>query len=123
MEIEFINRIIKISLIVAGVIFIVMILLVDFPTALGFLAGTLWGCLNLFLLKHLIQNLLVIGTRSYLKIYTIVGLKFPLLYLVGYGLLRIKELPILSLVMGFSFIFVMIFLKGLGLLLTQKTQS
>jgi hypothetical protein len=44
-------------------------------------------------------------------------LKFPLLYLVGYLLLKSSLFPVLSLVVGFTLIFAVIVLKALGRLL------
>ena len=90
---------------------------------LGIFAGAVWGCVNLFFIKQLVQNWLIVGSKDYLKIYTILGIKFPLLYLAGYGLLRIKYLPPLNILLGFSLIFLVIFLKGLGRLFLEKAQT
>lgn len=123
MELEFINRVIKTTLILAGVALIAVGFYYGLPYGLGIFAGAVWGCVNLFFLKQLVRNWLVVGPKDHLKIYTILGIKFPLLYLAGYGLLRIKYLPPLNLLLGFSLIFLVIFLKGLGRLFLEKSQA
>ena len=123
MELEFINRVIKTTLILAVIALIAVGFYYGLPYGLGIFAGAMWGCLNLFFIKQLVQNWLTLAPKDYLKIYTILGIKFPLLYLAGYGLLRIKYLPPLNLILGFSLIFLVIFLKGLGRLVLEKTQA
>ena len=112
MGIEFVSNVIRITLLLAGMCFAVG-LFYNLPYGSGIAAGAIWGCVNVFLLKHLFQNCLVLGPRDYVKVYTISFIKFPLLYLAGYGLLCISYFPILSLLLGFSLIFVAIFLRGL----------
>ncbi len=123
MELEFINRVIKTTLILAVVAWIAVGFYYGLPYGLGIFAGAVWGCVNLFFLKQLVRNWLVVGPKDHLKIYTILGIKFPLLYLAGYGLLKIKYLPALNLLLGFSLIFAVIFLKGLGRLFLEKSQT
>ncbi len=123
MELEFINRVIKVTLILAVAVLIAVGFYYGLPYGSGIFAGAVWGCVNLFFIKQLVQNWLISGPKDYLRIYTILGIKFPLLYLAGYGLLKIKQLPPLNLMLGFSLIFLVIFLKGLGRLFLQKTQT
>jgi len=123
MELEFINRVIKTTLILAVLVLIVVSFYYGLPYGLGIFAGAIWGCVNLFFLKQLVRNWLVVGPKDHLKIYTILGIKFPLLYLAGFGLLKIYYVPPLSLLLGFSLIFAVIFLKGLGRLFLEKTQT
>jgi len=123
MELEFINRVIKTTLILAVIALIAVGFYYGLPYGLGIFAGAVWGCVNLFFLKQLVRNWLVAGPKDHLKIYTILGIKFPLLYLAGFGLLKIKYLPAFNLLLGFSLIFVVIFLKGLGRLFLEKSQA
>jgi len=123
MGLEFINRVIKITLILAAVILVLVSFYYGVAYGLAIFAGSVWGCLNLYFLKQLVQNWLTLGPRDYLKIWTILGLKFPILYAAGFGLLKIKYLPPLNLLLGFSLIFAVIFLKGLGRVFLEKTQS
>lgn len=112
MGIEFVSNVIKITFFLAATCF-AFCLFFDPSFGSGIAAGATWGCVNLFLLKHLVQNWLVLGPRDYIRVYTVSFIKFPLLYLAGYGLLTISYFPILSLLLGFSLIFVAIFLRGL----------
>lgn len=114
MEIEFVNRVIKVTLILAGITFAIISFYYGLPYGLAILAGAGWGCVNLYFLKQLISNWLTLEPRDHLKIWTIMGIKFPILYLAGFGLLKIKYLPALNLLLGFSLILAVIFLKGLG---------
>jgi hypothetical protein len=123
MELEFINRVIKTAFILAVIALIAVGFYYGLPYGLGIFAGAVWGCVNLFFLKQLVRNWLVAGPKDHLKIYAILGIKFPLLYLAGFGLLKIKYLPALNLLLGFSLIFAVIFLKGLGRLFLEKSQA
>ena len=122
MEIEFINRVIRVALILAALSLVVVGFYYGLPSGLGVFVGAVWGCINLYFLKQLVKNTLTLEQKDYLKIYTILGIKFPLLYLAGYGLLKIKYLPALILLLGFSLIFGVVFLKGLGRVFLEKNQ-
>ena len=114
MGIEFIYRTIKTTLILAALIFVVATIYYDFKIGLGILVGAGWGCLNLYFLTNLIQGALDPEKPNKRKIFLIVLFKFPLLYLLGYFILRLKYFPVVSLLSGFTLIFVVIFLKALG---------
>jgi hypothetical protein len=120
MDLKFVDQVIKGSLLLASICFILEGLLVNLPFGIGVFAGAFWGCINLFLLRHLLQNWLIIDSYNSVKLYTLLGLKFPLLYLLGYGLLQL--FPTLSLILGFSTILVVIFLNGLNMLINQNSQ-
>jgi len=114
MGIEFIIRVIKTSLIVSAVAFLCVTFYYDFKFGSGILAGTLWSCLNLYFLANLIKEALNPEKPKKSKIILIVSVKFPLLYLLGYLILRLDYFPVLSLLSGFTLIFVVVFLKALG---------
>jgi len=122
MKLEFISRVIKVTLIVAVICLVVVGFYYGLSYGLGIFAGAVWGCVNLYLIKQVVGNTLTLEQKDYLKIFTILGIKFPLLYLAGYGLLKIKYLPALNLLLGFSLIFGVIFLKGLGRVFLEKNQ-
>lgn len=112
---EFIHRVIKTSLVVVALGFIFVTVYYDFKFGTGILVGTIWGCLNLYFLTNLITE--IFSPEKEIRkgrIILIVLVKFPLLYLVGYVLLIIKYFPALSLVSGFTLIFLVMFLKALG---------
>ncbi|KPJ64835.1 hypothetical protein AMJ44_12045 [candidate division WOR-1 bacterium DG_54_3] len=112
---EFIHRVIKTSLVVAVLGFLFVTVYYDFKFGAGILVGTIWGCLNLYFLTNLITEIFSPDKEVRKgKVILIVLVKFPLLYLVGYVLLIIKYFPAVSLVSGFTLIFVVMFLKALG---------
>jgi hypothetical protein len=112
---EFINRVIKTSLVVSALGFLFVTVYYNFKFGAGILMGTLWGCANLYFLTNLITEIFSPGKEVRKgKVILIALVKFPLLYLVGYVLLIIKFFPPISLVSGFTLIFLVMFLKALG---------
>ncbi|MDH4223901.1 MAG: hypothetical protein OEV55_10235 [candidate division Zixibacteria bacterium] len=114
MGLEFIYRIIRTSLIVAVLFFLFISVYHNFPFGLGLLLGTVWGCLNLFFITQLIIEAVSLKKPSKGKIILILLVKFPLLYFAGYFFLRLKYFPAESLLVGFTLIFAVTFLKALG---------
>jgi hypothetical protein len=114
MGIEFINRVIKTSLVVSVIIFVCVTFYYDFKFGSGILVGTGWSCLNLYFLANLIKEALNPQKPKKTKVTLIILVKFPLLYLLGYLILRLNYFPVLSLLSGFTLIFLVIFLKALG---------
>jgi hypothetical protein len=112
---EFIHRVIKTSLIVAVLGFLFVTVYYNFRFGAGILVGAVWGCANLYFLTNLITEIFSPGKEVRKgKVILIVLVKFPLLYLIGYVLLIIKYFPVVSLVLGFTLIFLVMFLKALG---------
>ena len=115
MGVEFIHRVIKTSLVLAVLGFLFVTVYYDFKFGAGILAGTVWGCLNLLFLTRLITEVFTPGEEVKKgKVIIIALVKFPLLYLCGYVLLKIDYFPAISLLSGFTLIFVVMFLKALG---------
>lgn len=123
MDHKLISNILILSTILAFSAFLAAGFYTNFFDAFGILAGTGWGCLNFFFLKKLLQEWLKIDSRDFLKFYTMIAIKFPLLYLIGYGVLRWKLFPILNLLLGFSLIFIAIFMLGIGTFFSSKRVS
>ncbi|MFQ6002784.1 MAG: hypothetical protein ACE5KJ_03475 [Candidatus Zixiibacteriota bacterium] len=112
---EFIHRVIKTSLVVAALGFLFVTVYYNFKFGAGILVGTIWGCLNLYFLTNLITEIFSPNQQVRKgKVVLIVLVKFPLLYFVGYVLLIIKYFPAMSLISGFTLIFLVMFLKALG---------
>jgi hypothetical protein len=123
MGIEFIHRVIKTSLIVAALIFLFAVFYYRFDYASGIFVGCGWGCVNLFFLTNLITETTSLEGINRKRVLLLVLLKFPLLYVSGYFLLRIKYFPVTSLLVGFTLIFVVILLKALGKILISGGQT
>jgi hypothetical protein len=114
MGLEFINRIIRTSLIVSALTFLFVAVYRNFPFGLGMFLGTAWGCLNLFFITQLVVEAFSLKKPNKGKLTLILLVKFPLLYYAGYILLRLRYLPVESLLIGFTLIFAITFLKALG---------
>jgi hypothetical protein len=115
MGVEFIHRVIKTSLVVAVLGFLFVTVYHDFRFGAGVLAGAIWGSLNLLFLTHLITEVFSPGREvRKRKVILIALVKFPLLYAAGYLLLRIDYFPAESLLIGFTLLFVVMFLKAMG---------
>ena len=115
MGVEFIHRVIKTSLVLAVLVFLFVTVYYSFRFGAGILVGALWGCLNLLFLTNLITEVFTPGKEVRKgKIILIAVVKFPLLYAAGYVLLWIKYLPAESLLIGFTLLFVVMFLKAMG---------
>jgi hypothetical protein len=117
MGIEFIYRIIRTSLIVAVLSFLFISVYYSFPFGLGLFLGTVWGCLNLFFITQLIIEAVSLKKPNKGKVILILLVKFPLLYFAGYILLWLRYFSAESLIIGFTLIFAVTFLKALGRLL------
>jgi hypothetical protein len=115
MGIEFIHRVIKTSLVLAVLGFLFVTVYYNFRFGGGILAGAIWGCLNLLFLTNLITQVFSPGKEVRKgKIVLIAVVKFPLLYAAGYLLLWVKYFPAESLLVGFTLLFLVMFLKAMG---------
>ena len=115
MGVEFIHRVIRTSLVLAALGFLFVTVYYDFEFGGGILAGAIWGCLNLLFLTRLITEIFSPGQEIRKgKIILIAVVKFPLLYAAGFLLLKITYFPPVSLVIGFSLLFLVMFLKAMG---------
>jgi len=117
MGLEFITRVVKTSVIVSLIQLPFVAIYFDYRYGLGILLGCLWGVVNLHFLRSVVVCYTKLSGRSKRQLLLLLLLKFPLLYLVGYLLLKSSLFPVLSLVVGFTLIFAVILLKALGRLL------
>jgi len=120
MKIDFIHQIIKSTLILAALGFLINAFYFGVWDGLALLFGACWGCANLWIIKNLIQNLFL-SEKNYLKILAVLGLKFPVLYLTGFLLLNTGYLSPTNVLIGFSLIFLVILSQSLWNLIPKKT--
>lgn len=120
MNLNFINEVIKLSLILAFISLIIVSFFLDLSYGAGVLIGAIWGVFNLLCIKQVIVNTMTPGEKDVAKIFIGLGIKFPILYLTGFGLLKISYLPSISLLIGFSLIFFIILIKGLDKILRNQ---
>jgi hypothetical protein len=111
MNLEFIDRVIKTSLILIAIVFPFAALYVKLSFAISMLFGCLWGCANLFLIRVLVTKTLGAKIKSKFWIIAIIFVKFPLLYFFGYLLLKWTYLSPYGLLLGFTAIFIVTVLK------------
>lgn len=109
---EFIDRVIKTSIVFSLLASIFLAAYIRISFAVSFIFGCLWGCANLFLLKILVIRLIVHEPRKNIKmIMAILFVKFPILYLAGYLLVKWPYLSVYGLLWGFSAILIVTLLK------------
>ena len=114
MGLDFINRIIRTSLILAALQYPFVALYVGWQMALGIMLGCAWGAVNLVFIKYIIVALITPNKASKRRIMILAAIKFPLLYAIGYLLLKVGYFTPMSLLIGFTMIFLVTFLKALG---------
>lgn len=114
MGLEFITRIIRTTLILAGVLLVFGAFYYDVNEALGWFVGAVWGVLNLYFIKNLITEVLTPEETRKPVALVFALFKFPVLYVVGYFLLASGWFTPASLLIGFSLMFGVALLKVVG---------
>ncbi len=121
MGIDFINRVAKTSFILSLIQFPFTAVYWSFQNASGIFIGCLWGAANILLIKYIITGLLTPKPSSSKRKMLILGfIKFPLLYGIGFLLLEIGYFSAISLLIGFTIIFLVALLKALGIYLIDN---
>jgi hypothetical protein len=86
--------------------------------ALAFLSAGVWGLVNMLFIKTTIEALIKPGKVDKIAVFGLLVIKFPVLYLSGYGLLSFGRFEAPYLLAGFSLFFVVVALKAVGRALT-----
>ncbi|MBA2727829.1 MAG: hypothetical protein H0U49_06630 [Parachlamydiaceae bacterium] len=102
MKLKFIDQVIKVTFLFALFIFLALWNDNQFYEGLGIFCGAAWGSVNLLLIKHLLEKFLFTTGKNEWKNYFLLGVKFPLLYFIGYILLSIEDFSAYALMSGFS---------------------
>jgi hypothetical protein len=121
MKLEFIESVLKTSLYLSIFCFLAVFFMVGLPEASSIFAGGLWGSLNLFVIKQLCENILIGKYKEPIKLLFLFGIKCPVLYAIGFGLLKIKYFDFMYLVLGFSLLIVSILVAGVGNLFRKSS--
>jgi hypothetical protein len=108
---DFINRVIKTSLILAIIVFPFLAVYVRVSFAVAYLLGCIWACLNFLGIKFLVLQLISPEPTKKAIIALLIFLKFPLIYFLGYLLVIWDFTPIYGLAWGFTSIFAVTVLK------------
>jgi hypothetical protein len=119
----FIDRSLKTTCLVLLIFFPFGIYYLGFYASLAILSGGIWAILNLILITFLVQNTLHPHGVETGKAIALAFIKFPLLYLGGFFLLKIPQFEALHLMIGFSGLLVIIILKLMGRLFTGMDKN
>lgn len=114
MDLKFIDRVIKATLVLAVIFFPLLSVYIGVNIGVSVLFGAIWGSLNLLAIKYLVVFLVPGPQRNTVLGIIILFVKLPVLYLIGYFLITWKYLSIPGLLWGFSAIFLVALLKVLG---------
>ena len=114
MGLEFITRTLRTS----GIVLLISLLFGVYyfgplPTV-AFFSGGVWGMLNLMFLSALVRVAIRPGGADVASTVVWMIIKFPLLYVSGYALLKIPRFDIVPLVLGFTLVIGVIILKAVG---------
>lgn len=123
MNLEFVNRIIKTSLILAGIMFPFLAIYLRVSFAAAYLLGCLWACLNLIAIKFLITQIITPNPKNKVFIILFMFVKFPVIYFLGYLLVVWSYPPIYGLLWGFSSILIVTLLKVVSRAILQKSSN
>jgi hypothetical protein len=113
-DIKFVDRVIKTTLVLAAVLFPFFALYIRMSFALSVLFGAVWGSLNLWAIKMVVVSLSPGPKNSLIWGLIILFFKLPVLYFIGYLLVTWDYLYIGGLLWGFSGILIVALLKVLG---------
>jgi len=114
MDLALLGRVRK-SSIIAGVFFAIpFATYFGLQASVGWLAGIGWSLLNLHFITSLTQNVLTVENRDIRRILIGLAIKFPVLYLTGFLLLRNQNFPVIWLMAGFTWPFFVLVLKAFG---------
>lgn len=114
MGLEFIDRVIKTTLVFAVLAAPFLMLYFGISLGLSVLIGGLWGVLNLLAIKYIILSLVKPGKRRKIMGLMILFFKIPVLYGLGYFLIKWDYLSVGGLLWGFSGILIVSTLKGIS---------
>lgn len=106
-----IRQIIKSSVLISLIVTASLWVLKKDIGVLGFVLGSLWGCLNLYLIEVLIKAALM--KKNVLMSSGLILIKFPLLYWIGYKLLTLPEVNPWYMTGGLSLIFMVAVVRAL----------
>jgi len=114
----FINRTLRTTCLVLLTFFPFGVYYLGFFPTLAILSSGIWAMLNLILITLLVKYTLRPEGPDVGRAIAVAFIKFPLLYLCAYFLLKVSQFEVLHLLMGFSGLLIIIILKVLGRLFT-----
>ena len=85
-----------------------------FWTSLAFLSGGIWGMLNFMFIAALIRATLRPDEVDVMHAVGFAAIKFPLLYVAGYFLLKIPQFDVYAVIIGSTMVLLVLVLKAVG---------
>lgn len=92
----------KVKIIITGLSLLAACAYYSFFSTLWFIAGACWGLINLYFIKQLLYELLIANPKNLLKMALCGLIKFPALYIAGFGLLYYQPEASWPLLGGFT---------------------
>lgn len=117
MEKDFIHRSLKISIIVATTFAPFLLIYFGPSFTLGFVGGAVWNIVNVFLLSQVFAMMLLPSITNKKRGALAGVLKFPVLYGIGYAIIRYTSVSLYGILIGFSLILLVFVLRALGVYL------
>ena len=114
MSLEFLTRIWKTTLVVGVIVFAFTAVYFDMKFAWGLIVGCLWGVANFIALTAVLTSFVTPGKVSRHRALILAAIKFPIIYGLGFLILRSEWFEPTSLLVGFSLLFMVTLLKALG---------
>jgi hypothetical protein len=114
MDLAFLARVRRMSIVVGAILAVPIATYWGLKTGGAWVAGLAWSLVNLFFIGEVIKSVITPDDRNLPRILVALLVKFPVLYGVGFLLLWVEWLPVLGLVAGFTWPFVVLVLKAVG---------
>jgi len=114
MDISFIDRTLKTTGVLALIVLAFGWLHYPFYHILAVFSGMIWGIINLYFLALLVRAAIRPDGADKMAALGLMFIKFPMLYVAGYFLLKVPQFELAYLVIGFSSLFAVMLLKVLG---------
>ena len=119
MDGDFIKRSLRVSIIITIIVIPLISVYFSGSITMGFMAGSAWNIINLFLLTKLLN--MFIMPHEFSKKWGIAAgiIKFPVLYGIGYVIIRYTNISRYGIMCGISVVLIVMMLKALGLYYTN----
>jgi len=114
MGLEFLKRVQSATAVVGALTFVLVSVYYDMSWGLGVLVGCGWGIANFWALTQVLTAMLTMDGVQRKRALIFAAIKFPVLYFLGYLALHSEWFPPISLLAGFSLLFLVILLKAAG---------
>src|SRR5262245_9721547 len=113
LDADFLRRVRKSSMVLGLILSIPIATSLGWQAAVAWIAGAAWSLVNLAAIASIVRRVLTLEPRDRAEIAKALAIKFPLLYLAGFGILA-AGLPITWVLAGFAWPFGVMILKAAG---------